>query len=74
MDEQIRQIAERLKGLRDALDMTEEEVAADCGLTVDEYRDLESGECDLSISILQRIAHKYTNSCSVRNRRWTRIS
>ena len=59
MDEQIRQIAERLKGLRDALDMTEEEVAADCGLTVDEYRDLESGECDLSISILQRIAHKY---------------
>ena len=33
MDEQIRQIAERLKGLRDALDMTEEEVAADCGLT-----------------------------------------
>ena len=59
MDEQIRQIAERLKGLRDALDMTEEEVAADCGLTVDEYRDLESGECDLSISILQKIAHKY---------------
>ncbi len=59
MDEQIRQIAERLKGLRDALDMTEEEVAADCGLTADEYRYLESGECDLSISILQRIAHKY---------------
>ena len=59
MDEQIRQIAERLKGLRDALDMTEDEVAADCGLTADEYRYLESGECDLSISILQRIAHKY---------------
>ncbi len=59
MDEQIRQIAERLKGLRDALDLEIEEVAADCGLGVEEYKALESGECDLSVSLLQRIAHKY---------------
>lgn len=32
MDEQIKQIAERLKGLRDALDLSVEEVAADCNL------------------------------------------
>lgn len=59
MDEQIKQIAERLRGLRDALDLRVEEVASDCKLTVDEYRALESGESDLSVSLLQRIAHKY---------------
>lgn len=59
MDEQIKQIAERLRGLRDALDLSVEEVASDCKLTVEEYRALESGESDLSVSLLQRIAHKY---------------
>ena len=59
MDEQIKQIAERLRGLRDALDLSVEEVASDCKLMVDEYRALESGESDLSVSLLQRIAHKY---------------
>lgn len=59
MDGQIRQIAERLKGLRDALELREEEVAADCGIDTGEYRALESGEYDPSISILQRIAHRY---------------
>ena len=59
MDEQIRQIAERLKGLRDALELSTEEVAADCGLTVGEYETLESGEQDLSVSTLQKIAHRY---------------
>ncbi len=59
MDEQIRQIAERLKGLRDSLDLGIEEIAADCGLGTEEYAALESGESDLSVSKLQRIAHKY---------------
>lgn len=59
MDEQIKQIAERLKGLRDALDLSVEEVAADCNFTVEEYQAIESGECDFSVSVLQRIARKY---------------
>ena len=59
MDEQIRQIAERLKGLRDALELGQDEIAADCGLSVEEYKALESGEHDLSVSLLQRIAHRY---------------
>ena len=59
MDEQIRQIAERLKGLRDALDLSVEKVAADCNFTVEEYQALESGECDFSVSVLQRIAREY---------------
>lgn len=59
MDNQIRQIADRLKGLRDALELTTDEVAKDCGLTVEEYKAMEAGECDMSISVLQRIAHRY---------------
>ena len=32
MDEQIKQIAERLRGLRDAMELTTEELASDCGI------------------------------------------
>ena len=53
MDEQIKQIAERLKGLREALDLTVEEVAAACGIAEEHYRSLESGESDQSVSLLQ---------------------
>ena len=35
MDEQIKQIGERLRGLRDVLDISVEEIAALCGITVD---------------------------------------
>lgn len=59
MDDQNRQIADRLKGLRDALELTEDEVAKDCDLSVEEYKAMEAGECDMSISVLQRIAHRY---------------
>ncbi len=59
MDEQIRQIAERLKGLRESLDLSMDQAAADCGLSEAEYKALESGECDPSVSLLQRIAHQY---------------
>ena len=56
MEEQIKQIAMRLQGLRDALDMTSEEVAAEVGVPVEQYKAMESGEIDLSVSTLQKIA------------------
>ena len=34
MDEQIRQIGERIRGLRDALDLSVEDMAGQCGLPV----------------------------------------
>ena len=37
MDEQIKQIAERLIGLREALELTPEEVAKTCHISVEEY-------------------------------------
>ncbi|MDR1408172.1 MAG: cupin domain-containing protein [Tannerella sp.] len=59
MNEQIRQIAERLRGLRDALDITVEEMAGTCDLETDAYVALETGTVDISVSLLHRIAHKY---------------
>ena len=38
MDEQIRQIGERIRGLRDALDLSVEDMAGQCGLPVDRYQ------------------------------------
>ena len=50
MDEQIKQIAMRLHGLRDALDLTVEQVAEKIGVTPEQYAAMESGEKDLSVS------------------------
>ena len=36
MSDQIKQIAERLRGLRDVLELTSQEVAESCQLTVEE--------------------------------------
>lgn len=59
MNEQIRQIAERLRGLREVLELSAEEVATSCEVSVEEYRLAESGEADISVSLLQRIAREY---------------
>lgn len=59
MDEQIKQIAERLRGLRDVLELTPEEVAESCQMSLKAYLDMESGNKDISVSALQQIARKY---------------
>ena len=56
MEEAIKQIAERLRGLRDALNLSVEEMAAACQMEVDKYQEIESGVSDLSVSMLQKIA------------------
>ena len=59
MNEEIKQIAERLKGLRDVLELSLEEVAETCSLTPEKYLALESGSVDISVSILHRISQAY---------------
>lgn len=59
MDEQIKQIAERLRGLRDVLELSVEDIVRDCELSIDEYSRAESGEHDISVSMLQKIARQY---------------
>lgn len=59
MDEQLRQIGERLRGLRDVLDISTEEMAETIGIDVEKYNKIEEGKVDITISNLMKIAHKY---------------
>ena len=65
MDEQLKQIGERLRGLREVLDIPADDVAALCGITVNHYEKMESGESELSVANLQKIAKKYGVSLDV---------
>lgn len=59
MNEEIKQIATRLIGLRDALEISPEEMAKICNLTTEEYLLLESGTVDISVSVLYQISHHF---------------
>lgn len=59
MENELKQIGLRLKGLRDALDLDPEEFAKSCNISVDELQEYESGKKDFSISFLKSIAKKY---------------
>ncbi|MGI6232026.1 MAG: helix-turn-helix domain-containing protein [Prevotella sp.] len=58
-DSAIIQIGQRLKGLREVLDIDVEEMAQTCDMTPEEYRKMENGEGELQVSNLQKIAKKY---------------
>ena len=59
MDEQLKQIGERLRGLRDVLDVPVSEMAETIGISTDKYEQIEKGELDITISNLMKIARKY---------------
>jgi len=59
MDEQIQEIAKRLCGLRDMLDISPADIAKVCHIPTEEYLGFESGEKDIPISVLQNISKEY---------------
>ena len=59
MSDQIQQIAERIAGLRDIAGFSVEELAQELGISVEEYRRYESGEVDIPIGFLYKLANKY---------------
>ncbi len=59
MDEELKQLGERLRGLRDVLDIPMSEIAEIIGIDVEKYAKIEKGELDITISNLMKIAHKY---------------
>ena len=59
MEEAIKQIGERLKGLRDVLDVPVKEMANLCGISIEAYEKMEAGESELSVSNLHKIAKHY---------------
>ena len=52
INEQIKQMAMRLRGLREDLEMTVEDVAEKCGVTSDELNRYESGNSDIPMNFL----------------------
>ena len=56
VNEQIKQIADRIKYLRDAVDMTAEEVASAISIPMEKYLQYENGEKDIPISIIYSAA------------------
>ena len=59
MKEDIAQIAQRLQGLRDALDVSTEEMAVTGNVSIECYNDYESGKTDIPVGFLKQIASKY---------------
>ncbi|MDD4609283.1 MAG: cupin domain-containing protein [Bacteroidaceae bacterium] len=59
MNEEIIQIAKRLAGLREVMELTREEMAAAGGVSLEEYKKIEVGQVDISVCFLQGIARTY---------------
>lgn len=59
MNEEIKAVAERLVGLRDIMDVTEEEAAGVCGVSIEQYKAYESGTVDIPVGVLQSMSKKY---------------
>lgn len=59
MTTDIKQIGERIKGLRDAIDLSPDEMAHRLEVDTDDYLQFETGEKDISVSFLQRIEREF---------------
>lgn len=59
MNEQIKQIAERLRGLRDALELSIDEAAAKIGVDKTIYEKYESGQSDIPMNFLFQVAQTF---------------
>ena len=55
MNEEIKAVADRLIGLREIMDVSVEEAAGVCGISIEQYQKYESGFVDIPVGILQSI-------------------
>lgn len=59
MDQEMREIAERISGLRDACGYTCEELANELGIDVEIYKQYEASGKDIPISVIYQISKKF---------------
>jgi mannose-6-phosphate isomerase-like protein (cupin superfamily) len=59
MNEQIKQIAERLRGLRESLDLSPAEMAEQCKRPVEDILHYEAGQTDIPMSFLFDVAQRF---------------
>ena len=53
MEDHIKAIAQRLAGLREVMQLSIEDFAEKCQIDAETYRKVESGENDISVTMLQ---------------------
>ena len=59
MNEEIKAVADRLNGLREIMDVSVEEAAGVCGISIEQYQKYETGMVDIPVGILQSMSKKY---------------
>jgi len=59
MSEQIRQIAQRIKELREISGISIDTLAKEFNITVEQYMEYESGNVDIPVSFLYQVASKF---------------
>ncbi|MDL2247688.1 XRE family transcriptional regulator [Bacteroides sp. OttesenSCG-928-J23] len=59
METNVKEIAQRIKGLRELLEITAEEMAADCNVPLEQYLQHESGELDFTFTFLYDCARVF---------------
>ena len=57
-ENQLRQIADRIRYLREILEVSDEELASKINMPIDLYRSYESCEKDIPISMIYEVAHR----------------
>ena len=60
VSEQNKAVAARMRELRDIMEMSEADFAKICGVTVERYRELESGNTEIPISIMFSLEKAYS--------------
>lgn len=56
MDEKIKEIADRIRGLREIMEITPEEMAEKTGVSPEDYKKLENGETDFTFTFIYKCA------------------
>jgi transcriptional regulator with XRE-family HTH domain len=59
MNDQIRQIASRIKELREISDVSSETLASELGIPIELLEQYESGSTDIPVGFLSKVAHKF---------------
>ena len=59
VSEQNKAVAARMRELRDIMEMSEADFAKICGVTVERYRELESGNTEIPISIMFSLGKRF---------------
>ncbi|MBE7010163.1 MAG: helix-turn-helix domain-containing protein [Ruminococcaceae bacterium] len=59
MNEELKELAQRISGLRDACGYTQEELAEELGIELSVYQDYEENGKNIPISVIYEIANKF---------------